>query len=501
MTPLKQIPNDDNYPNHNWFSQEKCNIMNSTLIPIPGIIAQLGRLVSSSMQQPLDSALRWPTGLSGKIEGMSTQFKFYIEESTILKNPLSFKKSLQQISRQLAKVLRKMYANNESVFLKMKEAWKIWPNTIGRFKDAHKLIDYLNRLKEETTMDVISQPLGELKEAFDKIVRFSNQNLIELQKMASLIEAFATAVYNIRSAKVDYTNNILRKQLDAKTKRMNELGTEVTSLKEEYEQLDYNATQSERNFNKYLDRLLYSVRKHQKNPTVRSCLENEAKKWDTKDDFYVTCGAKSSILDRKNMREARIAKCTWKTFLRDLHNIKGDLEEKEEKHQNLSLSVRLLEQKKNRLDQDILFLNNSANLTDELENKMEELFLGWKNIATLCKEIQSAVAFTMKTTLKTNTPNSLVNFKKPVSRKEILQETFQLLTNTTEKISFVGRAISVYLAAYEIDLTLLVSQLEQMTVNGDENLIVLEEKLIDACNNTSTDIKTVLDKIQSFESN
>lgn len=497
MVPYKQTLNyDNNNYNHIGLSQEECSsMMNFTLIPIPGIIAQLGRLTSASMQQPLNSALTWPRGLSSKMKGTSTKFKFDMEITTLLKNPLSFKKSLQQINRQLAKVLKRIYINSDLILLQLKEAWAHWQQTIKWFEEMQPN-EYSNQLTQDKTDKVITS-LNGLKEAFIKILKLSNQNLKELQKLANMTNVFAESIYNIRSAKVNYVNSILREQLDAKINRKNELRTEVMSLKEEREQLDFNLTQSENILNKSLGRLMHLVRKQQKNPKFRDCLENQLKNWNTTDDFYVTCGAKSSRLERNQMREARVAKFTWQTFIQDLNNIKNDLEHTEGMLRNLSLSVELLEKKKNILEQDISFLSSSKILMDELENNIEELmFGGWNALVSLCKEIQHII-FKVTTSLQKSTSNTLVNLRS--ARKTTGEINQQLITTTTKKISSVGIAISVYVVAYEIDLASLVTQLEQMAVKSDENIIVLEDQLINACDNLSREIGTVVAKIQSDE--
>lgn len=472
--------------------EEKQNEIDLVLIPIPEIIAQLGLLTGASMKQPLDSAFDWQKDLIKTNETTKRDELVNNKSSPIFKNPLSFRKTLQQISQQFKSVLNTINTNSEKMFAIMEEARTIWKAAITWFYDTHALNDYLTHSQElNTFIFFFSKQLADLKEKSDKMVLLSDQNSVELQWMTNLTEALTEAVYATHEAKLEYTNGTLRKEIEAKTNRKTKLEKEIRALKEEHQQLNHKVAKSEDKFYQKVERFLHAVQKHQKNSKVRQCLENVAiTNWNETGDFYFICRAKSSRLERRNLRAVKIANFIWKTFLQALNDVSNNLGKIEEQHGKLVLVVQLLEQTKNELEHDILFLDSTTELVDKLEKKMEELtFDGWKKLARLCLEIQSAISIIKGRVLSYN---ELVNLKRIIPSEKSLQEMNQQLIKTKIKMSLVGNAVGAYMITYESELPSLMNQLEEITKADNENLAELEEQLINACKKASNEIEVFL---------
>ena len=165
-------------------------------------------------------------------------------------------------------------------------------------------------------------------------------------------------------------------------------------------------------------------------------------------------------------------------------NDKKLLQKREENHK-LDLAIEVLQFEKNRLDNGITLLNASKNSFKQVETEIHKLADSWKKLADFCLVIRSDISKIM--VALDNSRRDGTSLASSVSSNSVDLLTEQL-KKTERDMRIIAKTTEMYGSAYSAHLADLVSQLEQMMTIKDETPMSLEEKLVEACNRTSSEI-------------
>lgn len=437
------------------------------VVPVPRIIANLGRLMGASMQQ-LDSAFQLPeTLVKTQDVGMKNQS---FTPSPLIEYSKSFRTTLLQISQQLSRALRDNSIKANRMTLQISSAPDII-DTLKRFLAQPKKSSMINNM--------ISLKLNRLEELSQNNVLLSNQSYFDLEAVANLIEAFTETVENIQMIKLEYVNNTLNVELGPKINRKNELDNEIRSLNGSLVGLNNNVKQSENKFYDILNRFSSTAGQYRKNTaTQMTCVKNLSKQRPdhTKADLQKACPDKEEQKLQQSLEALRNAKSNWIASFQALANNEDILRRKREERHFVSIDIQRLEHKKNQLEKDITLLINSTDSLTRLGSEMKELTLGWNNLVNLSSKDKSQVSI-IKTAL--DLPNNSTSDTRIT--EEIFQQVKQHLDQIQENMDSLRKMTKVYVNSYDSDLSSLMAKLDQIITKSDVDINFLQEELLNTC--------------------
>lgn len=252
---------DENNTNLTFSIKEQLNANESLIVPVPRIIAELGRLMGASMGQ-LDSALSWPDGAPKMVDNVT------FTSSPLIEYSQSFKTTILQIIHRLTQTLRTMNSNSDRMALQVVSV-PSFINTVQRYLTHFQ--------KSSLFFDLISIPLNELKELSEKNVMSSNQTSYELEKIVNLTNALSDFIDLTHSAKSKYISDINEEIPETKVNK-DELQEEINFLNKTYEEWSHNTTELEKQFYNTLDYSRIELDKGRNN-TVPSCVQLRLQGW------------------------------------------------------------------------------------------------------------------------------------------------------------------------------------------------------------------------------